>query len=135
MSKKVLATLVVLAGSAHAEPTPLEGRARDVCSYLKADPKGMETLFNDAFMAKVGKEKLFGVVVEPTATTGDCTAATVTKAASNLRGEVAFTMNKGKTIPASLVVEEQPPHLISGLFLKPPLDQVKSIDDVVTKLK
>ncbi len=120
---------------ARAEPTPLEKRAKEVCAHLKADPAGLEALFNEGFMAKVGKDRLLGITRATVAQTGDCTSSAVTKASSPTSGELAFTMSKGLLVPATMSVEEKAPHLIAGLFLRPPVAQVKSLDDVVAKVK
>lgn len=132
-SKLVLLIVLLLPAAALAERSPLELKADEVCTFLRPDPAGFEALFNAGFLAKVPKESLLSVTTSMVTQTGRCTAARVPT--PGRRGEVFFTMEKGFEIPAQMSVEDKPPHLIEGLFLRPPVAQAASLDEVAGKLK
>jgi beta-lactamase class A len=133
-------TLILLAAllavtPALAEDTPLQQKANEICALFRADPSGLERLFTPAFLAQVPAEKLSALTRSMVAQYGRCTSMRVVKADGALQGEVAVVMEKGYEARAQLVIEEPEPHLVSGLLIRPPSPQLKSLAEVVAKLK
>jgi beta-lactamase class A len=127
--------LVLCAPPALADDTPLEARAKEVCTLFRSDPAGLEKLFSPAFLAQVPPEKLHELTKQISAKYGRCTAVRVTRPEGLRKGELVMTLEKRFEAKSTLALDDQAPHLVSGFFIHPPAPMLASLDEVVGKLK
>jgi beta-lactamase class A len=130
--------LLLVASTALADrppPEPLEARARDVCDGLQPSAKGFDGIFHADFLAKVPAPQLAAISEDLVAKLGRCTDARIAKRTSDVIAELELVMEKGWRAPATLVITPEPPHLVTGLLIKPPLKDTKDWNEVAAELK
>lgn len=123
-------TLCFCATLAHADEAAILRRLNDVCSIISGVPISYELTFTAQFLKQVPPAKLSMLVQQLTAQTGPCTGTRIVERRSAYQVAAEASTKNGYTIPVLLTIESQAPYLISGLFLRPPVKAVATLDSL-----
>ena len=133
----LLAAGLVAAAPATAQPrAALERRAAAVADLFRQKPPAKYgELFGPEFLKSVPPEKLVAIITDTCTRLGALTGTRLlsSKKPGSARFEFAFA--KGFAAPVDITVAKEPPHLIVGLWLGPPVRQAKTLDEVVKDLE
>ncbi len=133
----VLLAFVLLATgmSTLVASNPLLERLRDVGALTVPMAAVNEDIFTKDFLRAVPPQQLVAAIRQLTASTGTFVKATVDVTKTEFSCTGSLHMSKKIRVPVELTIESMPPHRISGLFLRPPVPDVTTLDSVVTELK
>ena len=115
--------------------TPVERRAADVCAQFRKTPGEYDKLFAPSFLAQVPPAKLNEIFDYYFTQAGPCTQARPKEADGPLSGRFELVFEQGHTVPASVAVNPDEPHLIASLWLGVPVKAAASLAAVVEGLK
>lgn len=94
-----------------------------------------ESLFTKEFLAAVPPDKLVQAIRQLTSSAGSYVTASITAQRGDHACTGALRMSGKVTVPVELTLESAPPHRIAGLFLRPPVPDAASVNDVVAELR
>lgn len=114
---------------------PLERRAHDVASFLGAQEVLFSEYFSEAFLEQVGAPQLEAIFANFHSNTGRVTSVVPDARQSPLAGKFQLHTDGGFAVPIDLVVDPEPPHLITGLWLSPPVPLAGSFDELVAEFE
>jgi len=115
---------------AYGDDAAVSRRLNDVCSILSGGPIRYESVFTEEFLRQVPPAQLTMLTQQLTRETGPCTGIRVTERRSAYQVSAEATMKNGFNIPVLLTIETQAPYLIAGLFLRPPVKAVASLESL-----
>lgn len=96
-------------------------RARDVATFIQADPAALQQHFAASFLEKVPGEQLSEVFKDYFDQVGTCQLDGPLQAPeAGTAGRFALRCSKGFVVPFDLKISAKPPYLIEGLLLKLP---------------
>ena len=134
----VCCVLLTTAASADEPPqdtAALDGRVADIRAMIVAEPAEFEDAFSESFLNQVpiatlrevgsGFFEEYGAVVEVRPVAIE----------SPFQGKFDFITDKGFSFPVNLVIEDEPPHQILGLWFGMGAPMVASLDEVVAGLE
>ncbi|HBB24989.1 MAG TPA: hypothetical protein DCZ59_01860, partial [Bacteroidetes bacterium] len=113
-----------------ADDAAITRRLNDVCSIITGAPVMYESIFTAQFLKQVPPAKLSMLVQQLTAETGPCTGMRIVERRSAYQVAAEATTKNGFSIPVLLTIEAQAPYLIAGLFLRPPVKAVATLDSL-----
>lgn len=129
----ILASMVPLRAKAQVAD-PIERRLADVKALLNGTLDDPTSVFAPSFLAAVPAAQLKAGVSSLTSTTGSCTSISVTKRNSATSVVASALMTNNYSVPVVLTIEESAPHLIAGLFLKPPVKLASDLTTIIGDL-
>lgn len=115
---------------AFADDAAVSRRLNDVCSILSGGPIRYESVFTEEFLRQVPPAQLTMLTQQLTRETGSCAGIRVVERRSSYQVSAEATMKNGFSIPVLLTIEAQAPYLIAGLFLRPPVKAVASLESL-----
>jgi hypothetical protein len=115
--------------------TPVERRAADLCAQFRKAPGDYEKLFAPVFLTQVPPDKLNQIFDYYFTQGGRCTQAKLTESDGALAGKFDLFFEQGYSVPATLSVNPEEPHLIAGLWLGVPVKLAATLAGVVDELK
>ena len=115
--------------------TPVERRAADVCAQFRKSPGEYEKLFAPSFIAQVPPDKLTEIFAYYFTQGGRCTQVKPSEVDSPLAGKYDLIFEQGYSVPLTLHVSPEEPHLIDGLLLGVPVKLSATLAGVVEGLK
>jgi hypothetical protein len=116
-------------------PTPVERRAADVCAQFRKTPGEYEKLFAPSFLALAPPDKLTEIFAYYFTQGGRCTQVKPSEVDSPLAGKYDLIFEQGYSVPATLRVTPDEPHLLEGLLLGVPVKLSATLASVVEGLK
>lgn len=134
-------TLLILSasmpgGSVGAQAqTPLERRIADVGARFSPMPGGYDTLFAPSFREKVPAMQLTAIFTQMYRQAGSYVRHRITKTIGAQTADGVFEMSNGYDLPFNISVGAQPPYLIEGLFVRPPVKKATALESVVADLR
>jgi len=136
--KKLVAVLIVsllCISAAHSQPqAPLVARINQAAALFRSDPGGFDTLFTSSFLNQVSPSQLSAYSSELFTNNGSVTSWRYLDSSKAWSAKVQLMFSKGFSVDMSLAVTETAPHLIQGLLLGAPTPQMKTMDEIITKL-
>lgn len=123
-------TLGFSATIVHADDAAITRRLNDVCSIISGLPISYELTFTSQFLKQVPPMKLGMLVQQLTTETGPCISMRIVERRSAYQVAAEATTKNGFSIPVLLTIEAQAPYLIAGLFLRPPVKAVATLDSL-----
>jgi len=121
-----------------SDSLPVTRRATDVLAMLGGAEVRYDTIFAPAFLAQVPGSQLHTLAIQ-LASLGTFEISKVTRPAPGASGTgsalVQLTSDKGYSMPMTIVVDQSPPNLITGLLFGPPTRTAGSIEDILTQLR
>lgn len=131
-----LTLLVVSGGVVLAQATsPMERRIADVGARFSPMPGGYDTLFAASFREHVPASQLTAIFTQMYRMTGSVVRQRITKTVGAQTADGVFETTKGYEVPFNISIDAASPHLIVGLFLRPPVKQTSALDSIVTELR
>jgi hypothetical protein len=128
------AVLALVATITSAQDSDLDRRAEDVAGFLRADPKGFEQVFSAEFLAQVPPAKLAEVYASYHQTGGKCVRVRVLSREGPDRAQLELVLEKGYRVTATLVIEHDPPHKVTGLLFGLPVRLALSLGDIAKEV-
>lgn len=113
----------------------LSARLNDVCALLNLRSMQFDTVFSSEFLEKVPPMQLTMVTQQLTKESGGCVSIRVVDSTSAYQCKAEAVTTNGYTIPITMSIRRSPPHLIEGLFLKPPMRVGSTLESVINDLK
>ncbi len=113
----------------------LSARLNDVCALLNLKSMQFDTVFTSEFLQKVPPMQLTMVTQQLTKESGGCVSIRVVDSTSAYQCRAEAVTVNGFTIPITLSIRKNAPHLIEGLFLKPPMRVGSTLESVIKDLK
>jgi beta-lactamase class A len=128
----IAAILTLLASSPplKADDGAIKRRLDDVCRIISGTPIMYESTFTSQFLKQVPPSKLSMLVSRLTTQTGPCQSIRITEQRSSYQVAAEALTAEGYSIPIMLTIEPQAPYLIAGLFLRPPVKAVGTLDSL-----
>lgn len=114
--------------------SPVEQRAADLMSLIRAAPGEYEKYFSKDFLAQVPPDKLTAIFAYYSSSVGPCMKAETTTLESPLAGKFNFVCQRAN-VPVNLAVDAAEPHLIAGFVLGNPVSLSASLDDLIKEFK
>lgn len=136
-----LCVVIAIAGFALLWPTTaaaqsfLSARLNDVCALLNLKSMQYDTVFTQEFLQKVPPMQLTMVTQQLTKESGGCISIRVVDSTSAYQCRAEAITTNGYTIPITMSIRRSAPHLIEGLFMKPPMRVGSTLESVITDLK
>jgi len=122
-----------LAGFASTDP--LLQRLKQVGALTVPMAVVDEDMFAKEFLAAVSADQILAAIKQLTGSAGSFVDATIDKSNSEFSCSGSIRMSNKIRIPVELAVEATPPHRISGLFLRPPVPDVATLEDALAELR
>jgi beta-lactamase class A len=94
-----------------------------------------DTVFTAEFLQKVPPMQLTMATQQLTKESGGCVSIRVVDSTSAYQCTAEVVTVNGYTIPVTMSIRRNPPHLIEGLFLKPPMRVGSTLASVIKDLK
>ncbi len=113
----------------------LSARLNDVCALLNLKSMQFDTVFTAEFLQKVPPMQLTMATQQLTKESGGCVSIRVVDSTSAYQCTAEVVTVNGYTIPVTMSIRRNPPHLIEGLFLKPPMRVGSTLESVIKDLK
>lgn len=113
----------------------ITARLHDVCALLNLRSMQFDTVFSSEFLQKVPPMQLTMVTQQLTKESGGCVSIRVVDSTSAYQCKAEAVTTNGYTIPITMSIRRSPPHLIEGLFLKPPMRVGSTLESVINDLK
>lgn len=113
----------------------LSARLNDVCALLNLKSMQYDTVFTSEFLQKVPPMQLTMVTQQLTKESGGCVSIRVVDSTSAYQCKAEAVTSNGYTIPITMSIRPNAPHLIEGLFLKPPMRVGSTLESVINDLK
>jgi hypothetical protein len=113
---------------------PVEHRMTDVRALFKPNAGGFDTVFAASFRAKVTDAQLLGGLQQIQMIAGPPVSHRIVKRTTQWTARAEIITSNAYSIPVTISVEEQPPHLINGLFMRPPIKVTTSKEENVEDL-
>lgn len=110
-------------------------RLDDVCIILSGGPVLYESVFTAEFLKQVPPAKLTMLAGQLAGESGPCTGMRIVERRSGYQVSAEATTKNGYTIPLLLTIEMQAPYRIAGLFLRPPVKAVASLESLRKELE
>lgn len=114
---------------------PLDKRVKDVMRLFQSNPHGYKEYFSTGFLTQVPESKLNEIFTYYFNNLGKCINAVPDVPVGNFSGKFNFIFEKNMSVPVNISVSKSQPHLIVGLWIGPPVNMVKSYNDVVNEIK
>jgi beta-lactamase class A len=132
---QLLVLLITLMWPIHAfsDDANVTRRLSDVCSILSGGPILYESVFTEEFLRQVPPPQLTMLTQQLTRETGPCVSMRIVEQRSAYQVSAEAVMKNGYTIPVLLTIETQAPYLIAGLFLRPAVKAVASLESLQTE--
>jgi hypothetical protein len=99
----------------------LERRLTDVRALFRPNAGGFDTVFASTFRAKVSDAQLLGGLQQIQMIAGPPVSQRIVTRTSTGTAQAEILTSNSYAIPVTLSIEEKPPHLINGLFMRPPV--------------
>ncbi len=115
---------------AYGDDANVARRLNDVCSILSGGPILYESVFTQEFLRQVPPPQLTMLTQQLTRETGPCASIRIVEQRSAYQVSAEAVMKNGYIIPVLLTIETQAPYLIAGLFLRPPVKAVASLESL-----
>ena len=131
----VAALLVLACTSPLSAQSLLTARLHDVCAVLNLKSMQFDTVFTAEFLQKVPPMQLTMATQQLTKESGGCVSIRVVDSTSAYQCTAEVVTVNGYTIPVTMSIRRNPPHLIEGLFLKPPMRVGSTLASVIKDLK
>lgn len=105
-------------------------RLDEVCIILSGGPVLYESVFTAEFLKQVPPAKLTMLAGQLAGESGPCTGMRIVERRSGYQVSAEATTKNGYTIPVLMTIEMQAPYRIAGLFLRPPVKAVASLESL-----
>lgn len=112
---------------------PLERRAHDIAAFFGGAGEQYQDVFSDEFLAQVPPSQLDAIFSDLSTRTGSVTSVAFVSRSSDTTGRFRLHTDKGFAVPVDIVIDGDPPHLIAGLWLSPPIPLAPSFDELVAE--
>lgn len=122
-----------LAGFASTDP--LLQRLKQVGALTVPMAVVDEDMFTKEFLAAVSADQILAAIKQLTGSAGSFVDATIDNKKSEFSCSGSIRMSNKIRIPVELALEAAPPHRIAGLFLRPPVPNVATLDDALAELR
>jgi hypothetical protein len=131
----VLSTLIASASAAYAQPsTELVARINQAAGLLCANPGGFDTIFSPEFLKQVPASQLTPTSTQYFDNYGGVIRWSYLDSSNVWGAKVRLVLSKGFSADLSITASESGKHLITGLLLSAATPQLKSLDEVATKM-
>jgi len=130
-----LGSLLALSWLQMHSSDPLQERLRQIGALTVPMAVVDEGIFTKEFIRAVPAQQLTAAIQQLTATAGSFVKATVDKKKSDYSCTGSLHMSNNIRVPLELTLEATPPHRIAGLFLRPPVPNVATLDDALAELR
>ncbi len=137
MKRNVLAVavLVLSAQIAYAQPSAdLVARINQTAALLCANPGGFDTVFSPDFLAQVPASQMTGVCTDYFDKYGGLVRWIYLDSSKTWSAKVRLFLSKGFTVDMHITADESGNHLITGLLFGQGTPQLKTLDEVATKM-
>ncbi len=137
MKRKFLfaATLILCCNFAHAQPSAeLVARINQTTALICADPAGYDTIFTPDFLAQVPPSQMTGICTDYFNKYGKLVRWNYLDSSKTSSAKVRMVLSKGFSVDMHIGIEESGNHLINTLLFGAGTPQLKSLDEVVTKM-
>jgi len=131
----VVSSIALVWPSATTAQSLLSARLNDVCALLNLKSMRYDTVFTAEFLQKVPPMQLTMVTQQLTKESGGCVSIRVVDSTSAYQCRAEAVTTNGYTIPVTMSIRSAPPHLIEGLFLKPPMRVGSTLESVIKDMK
>lgn len=131
----VVSTIALVWPSTTKAQSLLSARLNDVCALLNLKSMRYDTVFTAEFLQKVPPMQLTMVTQQLTKESGGCVSIRVVDSTSAYQCRAEAVTTNGYTIPVTMSIRSAPPHLIEGLFLKPPMRVGSTLESVIKDMK
>jgi hypothetical protein len=131
----VVATLVVSVNASYSQPsTDLVARINETAALLNANPGGYDTTFSPDFIAQVPPSQMTGICTDYFDKYGGIVRWSYLDSSKTSSAKVRMVLSKGFSVDMHIGIEETGNHLINSLLFGPGTPQLKSLDEVATKM-
>jgi hypothetical protein len=132
----VLVALIVSgSASVYAQPSAdLVARINQTAALLCANPGGYDTVFSPDFLNQVPASQLSSICTDYFDKYGGLVRWSYLDSSKTWSAKVRLFLSKGFTVDMHITADESDKHLITGLLFGQGTPQLKSIDEVATKM-